>query len=158
MAEESIFLLHALWIGVLITLVYDGLIIFRGAVPHNSFGIALEDMGFWFFCAIYVFAWLHRESSGTLRWYAVAGALLGMWIYKKTLSKVLVKLGTRILQKVLEVLRKFLRLITAPLRFMKRKTKILHTKMQRSRKKLLGNCKIKLKSFVKALKIRLCKQ
>ena len=50
MAEESIFLLHALWIGVLITLVYDGLIIFRGAVPHNSFGIALEDMGFWFFC------------------------------------------------------------------------------------------------------------
>lgn len=151
MAEESIFLLHALWIGVLITLVYDGLIIFRGAVPHNSFGIALEDMGFWFFCAIYVFVWLHRESSGTLRWYAVAGALLGMWIYKKTLSKVLVKLGTRILQKVLEVL-------TAPLRFMKRKTKILHTKMQRSRKKLLGNCKIKLKSFVKALKIRLCKQ
>ena len=151
MTQESVFLLHAVWIGVLITLVYDGLIVLRKTVPHNSFWLVLEDMGFWFFCAIYVFLWLHRESSGTLRWYAVGGAFLGMWLYKKTLSGLLMKIGAFVLEKLLLVL-------VVPLRFLKRKTKVLHTKIQRRRRKILGKCKIKLKSFAKALKIRLCKQ
>lgn len=158
MTQESIFLLHALWTGVLITIVYDGLLVLRKTLPHNALGIALEDLGFWFFCAVYVFLWLHRESRGTLRWYAVMGALLGMWLYKKTLSGFLIKAGTFVLEKVLWVLGRFLAVLTMPMRFLKRKTTALHTKMQKQRRKLLGKCKIKLKSFAKALKIRLCKQ
>ena len=158
MTQESIFLLHSLWTGVLIALVYDGLLVLRKTVPHNSFWLALEDMGFWLFCAIYVFMWLYRESSGTLRWYAVAGALFGMWLYKKTLSGLLIKIGAFILERVLRILGRILVVLAAPLRLLRRKIMVLHTKMRKHRRKILGKCKIKLNSFAKALKIRLCKQ
>ena len=158
MTQESIFLLHTLWTGVLIALVYDGLLVLRKTVPHNSLWLTLEDMGFWFFCAIYVFLWLYRESSGTLRWYAVAGALFGMWLYKKTLSGLLMRIGAFVLEKALWILGRLLVAMAAPVRLLKRKAKVLHTKMQKRRRKITGKCKIKLKSFAKALKIRLCKQ
>ncbi len=158
MTQGSIFLLHTLWTGVLIALVYDGLLILRKTLPHNSLGLALEDIAFWFFCAIYVFLWLYRESNGTLRWYAVVGAVLGMWLYKKTLSKVLLKTGVFVLEKVLRLLGKILLVLAIPLRFFKRKSTALHMKIRKQRSKITGKCKIKLKSFAKALKIRLCKQ
>ncbi len=158
MMQGNIFLLHTLWTGVLIALVYDGLLVLRKTIPHNAFGLALEDIGFWFFCAIYVFLWLYRESSGTLRWYAVVGALLGMWLYKKTLSGLFLKISAFILAKVLRFLGKLLVILATPLRFLKRKSKALHMKIQKRRRKILGKCKIKLNSFAKALKIRLCKQ
>lgn len=158
MTQESIFLLHALRIGALITLVYDGVVIIRKTLPHNSFWTALEDIGFWLFCAIYVFSCLYRESNGTLRWYAVAGALLGMWIYRKLLSVPFVKAGSFILGKVIMVLCRVCAVLTVPLRHVWRKMAGLHNKARRHRKKLLGKCKFKLKSFVKTLKIRLCKQ
>ena len=158
MTQESIFLLHTLWTGVFITAVYDGLLVLRKTIPHNPFWTALEDLGFWLFCAIYVFQWLHRESRGMLRWYAVAGALLGMWIYKKTLSELLMRIGVFIMTKVLWLLEKLLHALATPLRLLMRRTRVLHIKMQKRRRKIWGKCKIKLKSFGKALKIRLCKQ
>jgi len=158
MAQGYIFLLHTLWTGVLIALVYDGLLVLRKTIPHNAFWLALEDIGFWFFCAIYVFLWLHRESSGTLRWYAVVGALVGMWLYKKTLSGLLLKTGVFVLERLLRILEKLLVVLATPLRLLKRKSKALHTKIRKQRRKILGKCKIKLNSFAKALKIRLCKQ
>ena len=158
MAQGYIFLLHTLWTGVLIALVYDGLLVLRKTIPHNAFWLALEDIGFWFFCAIYVFLWLHRESSGTLRWYAVVGALVGMWLYKKTLCGLLLKTGVFVLERLLRILENLLVVLATPLRLLKRKSKALHTKIRKQRRKILGKCKIKLNSFAKALKIRLCKQ
>ena len=158
MAQGNIFLLHTLWTGVLIALVYDGLLVLRKTIPHNAFWLALEDIGYWFFCAIYVFLWLYRESSGTLRWYAVVGALVGMWLYKKTLSGLLLKTGTFVLEKLLRIFGKLLMVFAMPLRHLKRKSEALHIKIRKRRRKIMGKCKIKLNSFVKALKIRLCKQ
>ena len=158
MTQENVFLLHALWTGVLIALVYDGITVLRKTVAHNSFWTAMEDMGFWIFCATYVFAWLYRESNGTLRWYAVAGALAGMWVYKKNLSEILMKAATVVLGRMLKILLKILMVFTAPIRIFRRKTAYLHGRMQKQRRKIMGKCKFKLKSFAKALKIRLCKQ
>lgn len=158
MTQENIFLLHTLWTGVLIALVYDGLLVLRKTISHNSLWTALEDMGFWIFCAVYVFLWLYRESNGTLRWYAVLGALLGMWLYKKTLSTIFIKIGVFGLKKLLWLGSRISALLMVPLRLIKRKTGGIHTKIQRQRRKIWGNYKIRLKSFVKALKIRLCKQ
>ncbi len=158
MSGESVFLWHALLTGALITLIYDGLIILRRVIPHKPLAEALEDMGFWIFCAIYVFMWLYRESNGTLRWYAVAGALLGMLIYKKTISGLLVKSMVWLLTKVLAVLEKVLYVVLAPVRFGKRKMDRVRLAAGKRRKKFYSNIKIRLKSLIKALKIRLCKQ
>lgn len=91
MANENTFLLHALLMGIFITFVYDGLRILRRVIPHNSFFVSLEDLGFWIYCGAEVFLLMYHESNGTLRWFAVMGALAGMLFYKKLISPFFVK-------------------------------------------------------------------
>ncbi len=158
MSGESVFLFHALLTGAFITLVYDGLIIWRRVIPHKPVAEALEDLAYWIFCAIYVFMWLYRESNGTLRWYAVAGALLGMMLYKKTISRYLVKGMTWFLKKVLAILGKVLYVVLTPVRYLRRQTAKWQEAAKKRRRKFYSKVKIRLKSFLKALKIRLCKQ
>lgn len=158
MSAEMIFLSHALWTGVFITFAYDVLTVWRQVVPHRPGWVSLEDLGFWIFCAVYVFLWLYRESNGTLRWYAVAGALLGMVCYKKIVGTYFVKFAVRISKKILAVLWKVLYVAATPLRFLRRKMAGIHATMRKRRKKLRHKIKIRLKSFINTLKIRLCKQ
>lgn len=101
MASENEFLLHAFLLGVFVTLLYDLLRIFRRIVPHNLFFVSVEDLGFWVYCGAEVFLLMYRESNGTLRWFAVFGALLGMALYRKLCSPFLVKYVSLILGKVL---------------------------------------------------------
>lgn len=158
MSAEMIFLSHALWTGVFITFAYDVLTVWRQIIPHKPACVSLEDLGFWIFCAIYVFLWLYRESNGILRWYAVAGALLGMVCYKKIVGTYFVKFAVRILKIILAILWKVLYVAATPLRFLRRKMAGIHNIVKKRRKKLLHKIKIRLKSFINTLKIRLCKQ
>ncbi len=115
MENENIFLLHALLMGIFITFVYDLLRIFRRVVPHGNLLISLEDMVFWIYCAIKVFLMMYHESNGTLRWFAVLGAMVGMLLYKKLVSPYLVKYVSLGLKKVLGVLGKITGTLLKPL-------------------------------------------
>lgn len=158
MSGDSVFLLHALLTGVFITFVYDGFIILRRVIPHKSFVESLEDLIFWIFCAIYVFSLLYRESNGTLRWFAVVGAMAGMILYKKTVSGILVKGATWLLSKVLWAFGRVLAFLCRPIGFLWKKVRRLHQHLQLRRRKIQGNLKIWLKSNLKALKIKLSKR
>lgn len=106
MAAENEFLLHALFLGIFITFVYDILRILRRVFPHGDFLVSLEDIVFWIYCAIKVFLMMYYESNGTLRWFAVFGALAGMFLYRRLVSPFFVKYVSRLLRKLLRVLRK----------------------------------------------------
>lgn len=101
MASENEFLLYAFLLGIFVTFLYDLLRIFRRIVPHNLFLVSVEDLGFWIYCGAKVFLLMYHESNGTLRWFAVFGALLGMALYRKLCSPFLVKYISMILGKVL---------------------------------------------------------
>ena len=83
MAGENQFLLHSLMMGAFILFVYDILRVIRRVIPHGWFWVAVEDLVFWFYCGAEVFLLMYHESNGTLRWFAVTGALVGMFLYKK---------------------------------------------------------------------------
>ncbi|MBQ7775170.1 MAG: spore cortex biosynthesis protein YabQ [Lachnospiraceae bacterium] len=142
----------------MITFVYDWLRIVRRVIPHKQFVVSLEDFFFWVFCAIYVFLWMYRFSNGSMRWFAVAGALFGMYLYKKLLSGFLVTYVSKLLKYILGLLGKVLSLCFRPLRFIGRKLSKVQSKARKHRRKLLGNFKIWLKSRLKALKIRVTRQ
>lgn len=114
MATETEFMLHALYMGIYITFVYDILRILRRVIPHPNFLISVEDMGFWIYCAVKVFLLMYYESNGTLRWFAIFGALAGMFLYRKLASPFFVKYLSLILRKVLGVLCKILGLVLRP--------------------------------------------
>lgn len=103
MANENQFLISALLMGIFITFVYDILRILRRVIPHGNFLVSLEDICFWAYCAVEVFLLMYHESDGTLRWFAVLGALLGMLTYKKAVSPFFVKYSAMLLQKLLKI-------------------------------------------------------
>ena len=114
MESENIFLLYALFMGIFITFVYDILRIFRRVIPHGVLLVSLEDIGFWIYCGAKVFLLMYHESNGTLRWFAVLGALMGMILYKRLVSCLFVKYASLLLQKIVQVLVKIGKFISTP--------------------------------------------
>lgn len=112
---EADFILHAFYMGIFITFVYDILRVLRKVIPHPDFLVSLEDMGFWIYCAIKVFLMMYHESNGTLRWFAIGGALTGMFLYLKWVSPLWMKYMSLLLGKIMEILFRILKLILRPM-------------------------------------------
>lgn len=157
-SSENIFLLYSFGMGVFITVVYDVFRIFRRVCPHKQFVSSFEDILFWIFCAISVFYLMHTQSNGTLRWFAVLGALAGMLLYKKTLSNLFVKWVALGITKVLGVFKKFFHICFTPLRFCIKKVRKTGIKVKTGGRRCKMRLKKRLTAFAKLLKIALCKQ
>lgn len=121
MVNENAFLLYALVMGIFVTFVYDILRIMRRVFPHSGFMTSLEDLGFWIYCAAEVFLLMYQMSDGTLRWFAVLGALVGIVVYKKLVSPWFVKYTSLALKKVVEILGRVFRFIFKPIKKLLRK-------------------------------------
>lgn len=115
MESENVFLLYALLMGIFITFVYDILRVFRRVIPHGSLLVSLEDIGFWIYCGAKVFLLMYHESNGTLRWFAVLGALVGMLLYKRLISGFFVKYASFLLQKLLGMIVKIGSILLKPI-------------------------------------------
>lgn len=155
MANENQFLLYALLMGVFITFVYDLLRIFRRVIPHGSFLVSLEDIGFWIYCATEVFLLMYHESNGTLRWFAVLGAMVGMFAYKKLISGIFVKYISMGMQKILHYLAIVGRFISKPFRVIGRNTAVVAHKAIRGGNRSKNFLKKKLTFLRKVLKMNL---
>lgn len=109
--NENVFLLHAVLLGVEITFLYDILRILRRVFAHSGIMVSLEDIAFWIYCAGEVFLLMFRESNGNLRWFAVLGALTGMYLYHRAFSPLLVKYISGLLNSILNPIRRKLRAV-----------------------------------------------
>lgn len=89
--EELMLFLHALAAGVGLLALYDVLRILRKVFPHGGLLVAVEDISYWIFNALFIFYMMYRENSGTVRAYAVAGIIIGMFAYNLTVSPWVVK-------------------------------------------------------------------
>lgn len=85
--EQLQILFHFFLLGIAITLVYDGLRLLRFLIPHNYAVIAGEDMIFWIITGFVVFDMFLRESNGSIRFFSIGGAVLGMLLKNKLTGK-----------------------------------------------------------------------
>lgn len=106
--QENIMILHALLLGILFSFLYDSIRVSRRLFSHGRWMVHMENLFFWMFCALVVFRFLHREGNGTLRWFAVLSAALGMYVYMKALSRFHLKLSLFLLQPVVRFFEKAL--------------------------------------------------
>ena len=152
MAGENQFLLHSLMMGAFILFVYDILRVIRRVIPHGWFWVAVEDLVFWFYCGAEVFLLMYHESNGTLRWFAVLGAVTGMLFYSKLVSPLLVKYVSLTLTKILGLLGKLLLGISRPFRRAFVRAGKGSRRIFRKQKKVIKN---KLTFFLKELKMNI---
>lgn len=155
--DEVLFLLYSFLLGVIITLVYDGFLILRRLIKHNMFLVSLEDFIFWIACAVSVFYVLYEENNGILRWFAVVGAGLGMIVYKKTLSPLIINAVSGILAWIFHIIYKVLCIILKPLGFLIKKAGKGSRVIRGKSGKIVKYLKKKLTGYKKVLNIILCK-
>ena len=98
--EEMQAAVTAFFSGVMITLVYDGLRIFRSGVFHGNFWIGVEDFFFWLWTAFWIFSVLYRENDGELRFYTIFFMGLGMILYHQTVSEPFVRIAGKLLRRL----------------------------------------------------------
>ena len=159
--SENVFLLHAVIMGVFITFIYDILRIARRVFAHGEMLVSLEDLIFWIYCAIEVFLLMCRLSDGMLRWFAVLGALTGMFLYKKLVSPYFVKYISLLLCRIKELLGRILSFLLKPFRMVFRKARHILKKIMgkmarrasRLKPKRKGILKKKLTLLLKVLKM-----
>lgn len=156
--SENLFLLYSFGMGIFITFVYDIFRIWRRVLNHNRFFISLEDILFWLFSAISVFYLMHTQSNGTLRWFAVFGALIGMLLYKKTISPFYVKWSSLLLNKIIKLLKKILHIAGKPVKLLEKKGRQTGKQAVSGSRRAAGMVKKRLTAFVKLLKITVSKR
>ena len=163
MLNENEFMLHAFCMGIYITFVYDILRILRRVFPHGGFFVSLEDICFWIYCAVKVFLLMYHESNGTLRWFAVFGAIAGMVLYMKLASPFFVKYVSLLLQKIVGIIGKIIGFLLRPVQYLLRRmreravraARRRAVKRQKNRELRRGILKKKLTFLRKVLKMDL---
>lgn len=154
---EVYFLISSILMGIIITFVYDFILIGRKVARHSLFFISVEDFIFWTVCAVAVFYMLYKENNGILRWFAVAGAAFGMLLYKKIIGIHLVNIMSTVIVKEIHIVRKVISIIFKPLHWVIKKVSLFGRHLLRMQKKIVKYLKKRLTVFIKMLKITLCK-
>lgn len=155
--EETLFLYHSVLLGVFVAVVYDVVRIFRRVVSHNRFFLSLEDILYWVFCAWEVFYLLYKESSGVLRWFAILGIALGMFLYLISISRFVVHFVSMGINKFLLLISKIFGVLFKPFRKAAGKVGAVSKKTGRVTKRSGHFLKKKLTASGKVLKILLYK-
>lgn len=78
--ELDFFVKAFVW-GIWITLVYDGLRLFRHLVHHGTVWIAAEDFIYWVVYGLLLFRMVYLENDGMIRGFALLAVFLGMILY-----------------------------------------------------------------------------
>lgn len=155
-AQARLFLLTIL-LGGGMGLAYDGLRVFRHALPHKAFWIQIEDGLFWVAAVFLVFGVMLWASSGEIRFFSIFGLFGGMGLYFLTLSHLVIAVSDRILWLVKCVAMLFCRIIITPfwLIFLpfRNPLKKIRGFCRKQRKKLLHSGKLYVKMKLHHLRI-----
>lgn len=87
-SEQLKILFHFFLLGIAVSLAYDVLRLLRFLIPHNNIVIAGEDLIFWIAAGFVMFDMFLRESNGSIRFFSIGGAVLGMILKNKLTGKI----------------------------------------------------------------------
>lgn len=129
--REGYFLLYSVVTGFCFAYIYDNLRLLRRLFSHRSWLVDAEDILYWTFCFFASFYLLYYENDGVIRFFAVLGAAVGMFLYVRTVGRLYVKALYRLIMILLTPYR-FLKLqLTRVRKHFTIKTRAFFTKMHR---------------------------
>ena len=155
--QELTFLTHYVIMGLVITFIYDWIRVLRKLIKHGTALMSAEDLLFWLACGIGVFYMLYRENDGTLRWFAVLGATIGMFFYKVTVRDAFINVMSTCLHKIMWFVFRILQIVLKPLKRLIYTGKTFVLYLGRKLKKCKEFIKKRLTAFIKTIRMVLCK-
>ena len=85
------FFLLSIRLGILLALLYEGIVLFRVFIQHNQWVRNIEDLCYWIYASTLLFKLQYEQSNGTLRGFSVLGVSIGMMIYYNLIGRYLNK-------------------------------------------------------------------
>lgn len=79
--EETAFLIRSVVYGVFLGVFYGILHRLIDVLFRRMWWRGLEDLLYWTICALVLFSMIREDNGGTIRWYVLAGAAGGGWLY-----------------------------------------------------------------------------
>lgn len=150
---EANFFLVSILCGILLLFIYDGIRIFRRLIPQGKVMVAFEDLLFWFLASFLIFRMMYIQNSGILRGFSIMGMGMGMLFYHFKLSDFLVNGFTAILQKIIYILSKIIKVILLPFGWILKRFQWIGIGMRKIIKRILKYCVKFLKKSWKRVKI-----
>ncbi|WP_343207963.1 spore cortex biosynthesis protein YabQ [Anaerolentibacter hominis] len=80
LGQFRFFLVSGIW-GIILSVAYDLLRIFRHLIHHSNFLTGVEDLLFWIVSGCLVFRMIYLENNGEIRAFAFIGLLIGALCY-----------------------------------------------------------------------------
>ena len=136
---EVRFFLVSVLCGAFLLVAYDILRIFRRVMEHNAVWISIEDILYWMVGAVFIFRVMYKMNNGVIRWFSLIGILLGMIIYKYSISDHVVKGISFLLIKIKKFIKKVIHILTDPVRFVIEKIRKLFGCISKNVKKRIGS-------------------
>jgi spore cortex biosynthesis protein YabQ len=94
-ATEIMLFLRTAGLGVVMGVAYDGLRIFRKGISHRKEWVDREDLVFWICAGLLFFEFLIYYYQGKLRFFEIVAVCFGAWLYQRTASPLIVRVGGR---------------------------------------------------------------
>ena len=101
--QAYLFLVFSLT-GVIIGVLFDFFRILRRTIKTNNIITYIEDVLFWILTGLLILYNIWFFNNGEIRIYMFLGIILGVLIYMSTLSNILIKIFSKILQTIIKVL------------------------------------------------------
>ncbi|MGN0374078.1 MAG: spore cortex biosynthesis protein YabQ [Butyrivibrio sp.] len=89
--------------GAAMAAIYDIFRILRRIVPHNTVAVSTEDLLFWVCLGFPAFGFVLFINDGIFRLYFVLGIMLGIFVYRETVSRILVKFIVFFVKKIIKI-------------------------------------------------------
>ena len=101
--QAYLFLVFSLT-GVIIGILFDFFRILRRTIKTSNFITYVEDILFWILTGFLILYSIWYFNNGEIRIYMFLGIILGVLIYMLTLSSILIKIFSKILRPLINVL------------------------------------------------------
>ena len=103
--------------GIIIGLLFDFFRILRRSFKTKDFITYIEDILFWVLTGLLLLYSIFTFNNGEIRLYMFIGAILGCIIYMLSISNYIVKINTKIIISLKNILSKIINIIFIPFKF-----------------------------------------
>jgi len=93
-------------LGAMLMFIYGIIKLIRAYIKHMGIIIALEDILYWIMAGISMFFLLYKEDAGSIRWFALALVICGMYIYYILVEKLILSTVKNSIKRLLKKIRK----------------------------------------------------
>ena len=140
--QQAFLFLTCVKTGIMMAMLYDLIRVLRKIVNHPNWVVQVEDFLYWVMCGYFAFTMIYWRNFGQIRGFVFLGILIGGVLYFATVSKVFVKVMTKVVRNfVLIPIRCIIKTISIPIDYFLK----IHKHITNKRKKQMTRLRHQLK-------------